>query len=265
MSLEIRGLSFSYGTRGVLNGLSAGPLRRGQVTALIGPNGSGKSTLFRCLAGTVQSRAGRVRLDDSDVEPLTARAWSRRTFHLSQDLSARAALSVFEVVLLARKSLDGGLGLRAHSRDLHSVREALEDLGIEPLSGRCIADLSGGQRQLVGIAQALVREPDVLLLDEPTSALDVCRQLEVMEVVRRLTRDRDVVTVMAMHDLSLAARFAEHLLLLSEGRITEEGAPEAVLSRPVLADTYGVSILTERSRRGSLLAESYLPSLRAAE
>jgi iron complex transport system ATP-binding protein len=265
MPLVIDSLDFAYGRNPVLRSLSAGPLHRGTVTALVGPNGSGKSTLFRCLAGTAKAQRGQIRLDDRDLTGVASRERARRVFHLSQDISTRAALTVFEVVLLARMSLAGGLALRAGLCDLRAVQHALDDLGLGDLSGRPIADLSGGQRQLVGIAQALVREPDILLLDEPTSALDVRRQLEVMQIIRKVTAERAVVTVAAMHDLALAARFADRLLVLKDGRIAEEGTPDAVLSCRALAETYSVGIHVERSRRGSLLVESYLPTLRAAE
>jgi iron complex transport system ATP-binding protein len=265
MPLVIDSLSFAYGRVPVLRNLFAGPLHRGTVAALVGPNGSGKSTLFRCIAGSSKPQAGQIRLDDRDLARESPRERARRVFHLSQDLSSRAALTVFETVLLARKSLAAGITLRAGLCDLRAVQRALDDLGLGPLSGRSIAALSGGQRQLVGIAQALVREPDILLLDEPTSALDVRRQLEVMQVIREVTRGRAIVTIAAMHDLALAARFADRLLVLRDGRIAEEGAPGAVLAGPGVGETYGVGIHVELSRRGSLLVESYLPPLRAAE
>jgi iron complex transport system ATP-binding protein len=265
MSLVIEGLTFSYGATPVLDRLSAGPLPRGQFAVLAGPNGSGKSTLFRCLAGTARSSQGRATLDGRDLATLRHRERSRRVFHLSQDLSARAALTVYEIVLLARKSLAGGLSLRAGLCDLRAVEQALVELGIESFGHRFISELSGGQRQLVGIAQALVRGPDVLLLDEPTSALDVRRQLEVMQIVRRVTEDRGIVTIAAMHDLSLAARFADRLLVLMDGKVAEEGRADAVLPRRATADAYQVGIHTERSARGSLLVESYVPLQRAAE
>jgi iron complex transport system ATP-binding protein len=265
MPLVVEALSFSYGRHPVLHDLSAGALERGTVTALVGPNGSGKSTLFRCLAGAARPQTGRIRLDDLDLAGVTQRERARRVFHLSQDFSTRSALTVFEVVLLARKNLTGGLNLRAGLCDLRAVQRTIDDLGLNAMSGRSIADLSGGQRQLVGIAQALVREPDILLLDEPTSALDVRRQLEVMQIIREVTVERAVITIAAMHDLALAARFADRLLVLKDGRIAEDGAPDAVLSRRALSETYEVGIHVERSRRGSLLVESYLSTLRAAE
>ena len=270
MSLVIDALSFAYGRRPALAGICAGPLPRGQLTALVGPNGAGKSTLFRCLSGNLSAR-GSVLLDGAELDAMRARERARRVFHLSQDLSARAALTVFEVVLLARKGLGSGLALRAAPADLRAVETALSDLGLADLADRPIGELSGGQRQLAGIAQALVREPDMLLLDEPTSALDVRRQLEVMEIVRRVTAERAMVTIAAMHDLSLAARFADRLLVLAQGRVIAEGPPAPVLAKDATSQAYEIGLHVERSARGSLLVESYLPRptpfthLRAAE
>lgn len=265
MSLVIEDLSFSYGPVKVLNGLAAGPLERGALTALVGPNGAGKSTLFRCFLRSARKQRGRILLDGENLGELKDRERGRKVFHLAQDLSGQAALTVFEVVLLARKSLGSALNLRAGFCDLQLVQKALAELELDALSQRYIGELSGGQRQLVGIAQALVREPDVLLLDEPTSALDVRRQLEVLQIVRRVTRERRMVTIAAMHDLSLSARFAERLLVLKDGGIAEEGDPDAVLGKESTADAYHVGIHLERSARGSLLVEPYLSNLRAAE
>lgn len=261
MSLMIDDLSFSYGPHAVLRGLAAGPLARGALTALVGPNGSGKSTLFRCFSGAVRPQGGRIVLDTQNLVALKGRERGRRIFHLAQDLSARAALTVFEVVLLARKTLSGGMTLRAGLCDLRAVQNVLSSLALESLSQRHIGTLSGGQLQLVGIAQALVREPDVLLLDEPTSALDVRRQLEVLQIVQQVTRERSMITIVAMHDLSLAARFADRFLVLKDGRIAEEGRPEEALRTHATAEAYRVGIHLERSARGSLLVEPYLSSL----
>ncbi|MBN9062210.1 MAG: hypothetical protein BGP06_09225 [Rhizobiales bacterium 65-9] len=258
MALSIRGLSFSYGAVSVLRGVDVEALPRGSVAALVGPNGSGKSTLFRCLAGLLPAKTGAASLDAVDLGAYSPRERSRRVFYLGQDMGAHAALSVFEIVLLARKSLGGGLAIAASPRDVAMTESVIDDLGLRALASRDIGSLSSGQRQLAGIAQAIVREPDVLLLDEPTSALDVRRQLEVMETVLRVSRERRIVTIVAIHDLSLAARFADTILLLSDGRIARAGEPHAVLADPSVAETYAVGVHLERSRRGTLLVEPYL-------
>ncbi|CAM5762556.1 ABC transporter ATP-binding protein [Bosea minatitlanensis] len=258
MALAIRDLSFSYGAAPVLQGLSTGLLPRGELAALVGPNGAGKSTLFRCAAGLLRPRAGSTSLDGTDLAPLSGRERARRIFYLSQDTEARVALSVFDIILLARKSLHRGFALAASAADMRAVEAVIAELGLGPFASRDIGTLSGGQRQLAAIGQALVREPDVLLLDEPTSALDVRRQLDVMATIREATRRRRIVTVAAIHDLSLAARFADRVLVMNGGRIAQAGPPEEVLAHPAVSETYAVGVHLERSARGTLLVEPYI-------
>ncbi|MFJ5368223.1 ABC transporter ATP-binding protein [Bosea sp. CER48] len=258
MALAIRDLDFRYGSTPILRGLDTGELPRGELAALVGPNGAGKSTLFRCAAGLLRPEAGHVSLDGKGLSGLSQRERARRVFYLSQDTEARVALSVFDVILLARKSLHRGFALAASSEDTRAVEAVIAELGLGPFASRDIATLSGGQRQLAAIGQALVREPDVLLLDEPTSALDVRRQLDVMATIRDATRRRGIVTVVAIHDLSLAARFADRVLVMNSGRIAQAGVPEKVLAHPAVAETYAVGVHLERSARGTLLVEPYI-------
>lgn len=258
MALSVQDLHFGYGSSPVLQGLSTGELPRGSLAALVGPNGSGKSTLFRCAAGLLRAKAGRVSLDGADLSTLSTRERSRKIFYLSQDTEARVALSVFDIILLARKSLHRGFALAASPEDVRAVEAVIEELGLAAFASRDIGTLSGGQRQLAAIGQALVREPDALLLDEPTSALDVRRQLDVMATIRDVTRQRGIVTMVAIHDLSLAARFADHILVMNQGRIAQAGKPDKVLAHPAVSETYAVGVHLERSARGTLLVEPYI-------
>jgi iron complex transport system ATP-binding protein len=258
MALLIRDLDFRYGATPVLQGLGTEALPRGELAALVGPNGSGKSTLFRCAAGLLRAERGTVALDGHDLSQLSQRERARKVFYLAQDTGARVALSVFDIILLARKSLHRGYALAASSEDTRAVEAVIEELGLSAFASRDIATLSGGQRQLAAIGQALVREPDVLLLDEPTSALDVRRQLDVMATIREATRRRDIVTVVAIHDLSLAARFADRVLVMNAGRIAQAGAPAEVLAHEAVSETYAVGVHLEHSARGTLLVEPYI-------
>lgn len=257
MSLEIRGLSFGYRNHPLFSALEAAPIRRGELTALVGPNGVGKSSLFRLIAGLARPSGGEIRLDGQDAAKLSARARAQRIFLLTQHTSMRAALGVFDVILLARRGWRGG---KASDEDVAHVEQMLDALGIGTLSDRSVNELSGGQQQLVALAQALVRDPDVLLLDEPTSALDLRRQLEVMHLVHDVTRKRGIVTVAALHDLGLACRFADRFLLLHEGRIAGDGVPETVLADGRTGDAYGVGIRLERIGGGRLVVDPYLHS-----
>ena len=258
MALLIRDLDFRYGTTPILQGLGTEALPRGELAALVGPNGSGKSTLFRCAAGLLRPVRGTVALDGHDLSSLSQRERARKVFYLAQETGARVALSVFDIILLARKSLHRGYALAASPEDTRAVEAVIEELGLSAFASRDIATLSGGQRQLAAIGQALVREPDVLLLDEPTSALDVRRQLDVMATIREATRRRDIVTVVAIHDLSLAARFADRVLVMNSGRIAQAGAPADVLAHSAVSETYAVGVHLEHSALGTLLVEPYI-------
>ena len=253
--LEIRDLCFGYRNFPLFAGLEAQPLKRGELTALVGPNGVGKSTLFRLVAGLANMTGGAIILDGEDAARMSPRKRSQRIFLLTQHTHMRAALGVFDVVLLAKRGWRGG---KASPEDIGEVEHMLGALGIDHLSDRMVTELSGGQQQRVALAQALVREPDVLLLDEPTSALDLRRQLEVMHLVHDVTRRRGMVTVAALHDLGLACRFADRFLLLHEGSIAADGHPEKVLSDERTAEAYGVGITLERTSGGRLVVDPFL-------
>lgn len=253
-ALRVRDLSFAYGREPILSDVTLPDLRPGTLAALIGPNASGKSTLFRCVAGMLRCDAV-IRLGGESLKSLGRRQWSTRVAYMPQSFASNAALTVFEVVLLARKQLHGW---QVSSDDIAAVAEALRRMGIEHLSEAFIGDLSGGQQQMVSICQALVRRAKVLLLDEPTSALDLRHQLEVMELLRGETQTQGWITIVALHDLNLAARYADEAILLRRGRTAGAGEPAKVLESPELAATYGVEIELHRSSSGALQVSASL-------
>ncbi|MBW6421485.1 ABC transporter ATP-binding protein [Rhizobium sp. XQZ8] len=257
MSLAIKGLRFAYGTNVVFDRLDAAPFNRGEMTALVGPNGVGKSSLFRMIAGHLKPLEGAVSLDGVNISTLPDRQRAERVFLLSQHTAMRAALAVFDVVLLAKRGWQGG---KASDSDVRQVEETLDLLGIEHLSDRLITELSGGQQQLVALCQALVRDPQVLLLDEPTSALDLRRQLEVLSLVQKITIERKIITIAALHDLSLACRFADRFMLISRDGVVADGHPEQVLRNDMTGRAYGVRIEIERNAKGNLFVHAELAS-----
>lgn len=237
MSVQVEGLCFSYGSRPVLRNVDLDDLRPGQVTATIGPNAAGKSTLFKCLAGLLRGD-GTIRVDGRPLAAFQSQAeYSRLVSYLPQEYPSTAALTVFEAVLLARQQSASWLVADA---DLARVSTVLAQLGLQELARRYLNELSGGQRQLVAVAQALAREPRVLLLDEPTSSLDLQHQLDLLGLVRTIAQERQMTVLIALHDLNLAARYANRLIVLSGGRVYAAGPPDAVLTERMLRQVYGV-------------------------
>jgi iron complex transport system ATP-binding protein len=229
-------LRAGYGKRDVIGDLSLEGLRPGSIAALLGPNGSGKSTLLKAVAGLIRPRAGAIELDGVNLAGVAPAARSGLVAYMPQDLPAAVHLRVLEAVLAAAQVQKDGPG-RA---DPHAAQALLERLGIKQAALRYLDELSGGQRQLAGLALALIREPRVLLLDEPLSALDPRHQFEVMALLRRETRSRGLVTLMVMHDLNTALRHADHAVLLDKGKVAAEGEPDKVIRPETLADVYGV-------------------------
>jgi len=183
MNISVQSLSVAYGAHPVLQQISL-QAHAGRVLGIVGPNGSGKSTLVKAVAGQVAASSGRVLFDGSAVRPAALG-------YMPQDQLALAALTVLDVVLLGRLH---HLRLKVQADDLDAVRQVLRRLGMAALVARDVRELSGGQRQMVFLAQALVAQPRVLLLDEPISALDICHQLEVLQVVREMTRQQGLTT-----------------------------------------------------------------------
>ncbi|MCI0755160.1 ABC transporter ATP-binding protein [Teichococcus vastitatis] len=228
MRLSVRGFSLRYGVRVAVDrvDLQANP---GEVLAILGANGSGKSSLLRGLAG-VQRHAGTV--EWSGGEP-------GRVGYMPQDTSARSQLTAFEVVLLGRLR---SLAFKVDVADLKAARDTLEEVGISHLAERPIRELSGGQRQLVFLAQVLSAGPSALLLDEPTSALDITHQLRVLALLRSATHSRRLTTIVVLHDLNAAARFADRIVMMHDGRVAGHGTPAEALTAETLRRCYGVEV-----------------------
>lgn len=240
MTLRVDHLDCSLGKRRILHALSGLTAKPGEITALIGPNGAGKSTLLKAIAG-LEAATGHIALDDHRLDALSLERRSRQLYYLPQDTSSQAALTVFEAVLLARRTQIA----EPVDTALWAVEQALRSLELEPLAERELIALSGGQRQRVAIAQAVVRRPKLLMLDEPTSALDLHHQLQVLDYLQRLARREHAVILLAIHDLNLAARFADHLWVIQEGRHIVSGAPGHVLTPDRLREVYAIDAHVE--------------------
>ncbi|WP_238914392.1 ABC transporter ATP-binding protein [Achromobacter insolitus] len=245
-ALSVQGLTAGYGRAEVLHALSIPDLPAGQVTALLGPNGSGKSTLLKALAGLVRVRAGSAPLDGRDLVRQSFGERARQVVYLPQGLPAAVHLRVFESVLVAAKAGDGP----ASPVDMQAIDRLLERLGIAHLALQYLDSLSGGQKQLVGLAQALIRHPRVLLLDEPLSALDLNYQFHVMRLLRQETREHGLISIIVLHDLNVALQHADRAVMIHDGRLHAAGLPADVITPASLAAVYGVQGRVEACSRG---------------
>jgi iron complex transport system ATP-binding protein len=229
-------LGFAYDRRTVLTDVDL-VADHGEVLGLIGPNGSGKTTLLRTLYGSLRPADGVVEMDGDRLEDLDAREVARRTAVVVQEEPGELPLTVGEMVLLGRVP-----HLRTFQRtsaDDHAIAaEALTRVGVRHLAERAVTELSGGERQRVLIARALVQRASHLLLDEPTNHLDIRYQHGILQLVRSLP----VTTVVVLHDLNLAGRYCDRLLLLDEGRVVAAGTPGEVLRPDVLEPVYGIGV-----------------------
>lgn len=235
---QASGLGYRYpGTaRRALDGVDL-VVPAGSVSAILGPNGSGKSTLLRLLLGAVRPDAGRVTFRGRPVEAWRRRELARRIGVVPQGEEAVFPLTVRELVAMGRYPHLGGWR-REREADRRAVEEAMRRCDVLDLADRPLATLSGGERQRARIARALAQQPEVLVLDEPTASLDVRHEMAVFELLAALAAEDGVTVVLVTHALNLAARYADRLLLLANGRAAAEGPPGRVLNRTVLEAVY---------------------------
>ncbi|GAA2450077.1 ABC transporter ATP-binding protein [Streptomyces macrosporus] len=246
--IAVEDVHFGYPGRPVLRGVDL-RIGAGELVALIGLNGCGKSTLLRLAAGLLRPSAGRVLLGGDDPARLSRRAAARRVALLHQSAPAVPGMTVRQLVRQGRYAARGPLGMLREGDDA-VCRRALADVGVADWADRPVDSLSGGERQRVRLAMALAQDTRVLLLDEPTTYLDLRHQLEVLRTVVRLRVERGLTVVMVLHDLAHAARFAERLVALRDGRVAADGPPAEVVTPELLADVLGVAGRVGRDPEG---------------
>jgi iron complex transport system ATP-binding protein len=252
ISLRVEGARVTYGTRRALADVSF-EQAAGERVALLGPNGAGKSTLLRALTGIVATPAATVALDGRPLAEISRPELARMVAVVPGDTRLAFPLAVEELVALGRLPHEHPL-LGPRPADRAAVSAAIERVGIGPLVGRDVRELSLGERQLVVLAMAIAQAPRLLLLDEPTIHLDLRHQVRVMQLLTDLS-SRDGVTVLTvLHDVALAAHFFDRLLLLDGGRLVADGSPSAVLTPERLRSVYGVDpVLIARLATGAVV------------
>lgn len=239
MKIQIDDVSFSYkgcDDTPVLKEISA-LIRGPQVVSILGPNGVGKSTLIHCINKILEPTGGKVFLDDVETTEYSLKDMAKRISYVPYSSSDTFPLTVVDTVLLGRHP---HAGWKTTDEDLRKVYEVLERLEISDLAMRFFNELSAGQHQKVMLARGLVQEPDVILLDEPTSNLDIKHQLGISRMLRELSRTDGILVIMISHDLNIAARYSDNIILMHEGRIFAAGSPKDVLTEENIRTVYGV-------------------------
>lgn len=236
--LSVEAVTLGYADRTVVDSFDL-QVPPGRITCIVGANACGKSTLLRAMARLLRPRGGRVLLDGKDLHSMATKQVARTLGLLPQSPVAPEGIVVADLVARGRHPHQGMLA-RWTKEDDEAVAEALLMTGTAELADRSVDELSGGQRQRVWIAMSLAQQTDVLLLDEPTTFLDVSHQVDVLDLLTDLNRQRGTTIVMVLHDLNLAARYADHLIAVREGRLHAAGAPEEVLTSEVVRDVFGM-------------------------
>ncbi|GAA4828315.1 hypothetical protein GCM10023201_14360 [Actinomycetospora corticicola] len=238
MSLSAERLTLRYDDRVVVDGLSV-RLPPGRITAIVGPNACGKSTLLRGLGRLIAPAAGRVLLDGTDVRELPARELARRLGLLPQSPVAPEGITVADLVERGRSPHQGWFRGRSAADDA-AVARAMTATGVADLAGRPVDELSGGQRQRVWIAMVLAQDTPTLLLDEPTTYLDMAHAVEVLDLLVDRNLGESTTVAVVLHDLDLAARYADHLIAMRDGAVVAEGTPAEVVTEAIVEQVFGI-------------------------
>jgi iron complex transport system ATP-binding protein len=239
--LSVSELSFGYHPEvTVLQGVNLST-ETGKLICILGPNGSGKTTLLRCILGRLKPAQGSILLETKPIHKFSSRALARRMGYVPQQPTSTFSIPVREVVLAGRLPHLGMLGL-AGQKDLEIAAAAMQMTDTLDFASRTIGELSGGEAQRVMIARAIAQQPAICLLDEPTSHLDIRNQMLIYGMMQRLAHDWNMGVLCVSHDINLAARFADILVLMRNGKVVATGTPEKVITEDILKETYSVDI-----------------------
>jgi iron complex transport system ATP-binding protein len=242
VKITIKDLSFSYGSRKILEDLNL-VVGDSEVLSLVGPNGSGKTTMIKCIDRILKPKGSILLNGGRDLQSLSRQEVAKYIGYVPQSTTSVLTTTVFDTILMGRKP---HMGWRVQEEDIDKVVDIMKLLHVEEFALKDFSELSGGQKQRVLIARALAQEPEVLLLDEPTSNLDVKHQLEALDTVRSIVKRTEISAVMAIHDLNLAARYSDSLVMLKGGKVHAIGDPSTLLTRENIRAIFGVEAVVMR-------------------
>lgn len=246
MAISVENLSVQLQSKDILSGISFSAAQS-QTVGLLGPNGSGKSTLMRALAGLIPAASASICISGDPLSQLPRRKLARRLAFVPQHADAEDELTVSDIVALGRTPHRRAFDFWT-AEDSAAVNEAIASMKLENLLHRTWHRLSGGERQRCHIARALAQKPDVLLLDEPVNHLDIEFQLELMRLITALP----VTVVVALHDLNLAAKYCQQLIILKQGKVIATGSPDSILTPELIQNTWRVKARINQTAFGTL-------------
>jgi iron complex transport system ATP-binding protein len=238
--LKIENLSVFYGDREVLKDIAL-EVKSGEVVALIGPNGAGKSTLIRAVSGVIPIRNGQIRVNGTNLTTLAPIQRARHIAVVPQAVSLPPAFTVWETVLLGRTPYLNFLG-QTSSKDEDLTRQCLEQVDMIHLAESRMNEISGGEQQRVLLARALAQDTPILLMDEPTAHLDLRHQLDLLKLITRQAREKNLTVLVALHDLNLASLFSDRIAIIEDGRLCMAGSPKETLTTEILRSVYKVPV-----------------------
>ncbi len=238
--LKIQNLSVYYGKRQVLHDIQL-EVHSGEVVALIGPNGAGKSTLIRSISGVVPIRSGIIKVNDTDVTSLSSMQRAQQIAVVPQAVSMPPAFTVWETALLGRTPYLNFLG-QTSSKDEAVARLALEQVDASHLVESRMDEISGGEQQRVLLARALAQDTPILLMDEPTAHLDLPHQIDLLKLIKKQAREKNLTVLVALHDLNLASLFADRIAIVENGLLCVAGSPQETLTSEILRSVYHMQV-----------------------
>jgi iron complex transport system ATP-binding protein len=238
--LEINNLSVFYGDRQILHDIQL-EVRSGEIVVLLGPNGAGKSTLIRSISGVIPIRMGNIFVDQKDVTSLSTMERARHISVVSQAVSIPPAFTVWETVLLGRTPYLNFLG-QTSAKDETIARQALEQVDVLHLTEKRMNEISGGEQQRVLLARTLAQDTPILLMDEPTTHLDISHQVDLLKLITKQAREKNLTVLIALHDLNLASMFADRIAIVQNGLLCVAGTPQETLTSEIINSVYHVPV-----------------------
>ena len=243
--MDLQSVSFRYREDWVIRNLSF-RVERGEFIGIVGPNGSGKSTLLKLLYRLISPQRGKILIDGIDLGAISRSEIAKKMAVVAQETQLLFPFRVIEVVLMGRSPYLGHLMFESQ-KDLDIAKKVMAWTEVLPFADRLIDELSGGERKRVLIARALAQEPEILLLDEPTTSLDIHHQIDFLDLIHSLNRERRLTIVMASHDMNLASEFCDRILLLQGGRIHSVGSPQEVITKESIQEVYGCKVWVDKN------------------